>query len=103
MNLFELPDLVYLDYVDHSDIIERVCMFYGVEFEQIKHTRRVPYVWYRQVLTWVLVRNGVPFVEIALIFNQDRTSVYHSLKVVENQTSIYKKKEEELKTLMKII
>lgn len=97
-NLFDLPNLISLDYPDERDAIKKILDHFQTSVEEISITRKRPVAWIRQMISYYLFKNGYSYREIGNIFGQDRSSVYHSVKVVEREISIYnlRKREVEL-------
>lgn len=94
--LFDLPNLIALDYPDDRDALKKILDHFQTSVEDISLTRRQPIAWIRQMISYYLFKNGYSYREIGNIFGQDRSSVYHSLKVVEKEISIYNLKKKEV-------
>lgn len=100
-SLFDLPDLVALDYPDDRDHLSRVLNYHRVELQELLNGKRQPYLWIRQMISWYLFRNGFSYREIGNIFHQDRTTVYHSLCVVRNYMEVYKCRRKEIEDMVR--
>lgn len=89
MILFDLPNLTALDYPDDRDALKKALDYLKVSLEDISVTRQQPRMWQRQMVQFYLFKNGYSQVEIGNIFRQDRTTMYHSIRTVENYCEIY--------------
>ena len=87
--LFDLPDLAALDYPDDRDALKKALDYLKVSLEDISVTRQQPRMWQRQMVQFYLFKSGYTYREIGNIFHQDRTSVYHSIRTVENYCQLY--------------
>lgn len=102
MILFDLPDLISLDYPDDRDALKKALDHFKVTLDEISHGRHQSKIWIRQMVQFYLFENGYSQVEIGNIFHQDRTTVYHSIKTVRNYCELYPFRRKEVEELIGI-